>query len=526
MSPHQPPHAPVQASLTRRQALKLGAISTFSGLLVPFKPSGTARAGDGEHAVPGRRHARGQRSSTERPKNIIFMVSDGMSLGTPSMAGMFSQTVRQRPSTWWRLARQRDTVHGYFDMRSLNNPVTDSSAASCAWATGSRINNGMMNMLPDGTPLKPIGTLVHESGRRVGLVTTTHVPHATPAGFVAVSRSRGDFIGIASQYLGIVDVLMGGGVQFFEPGNRHDGRDLKAEYQEAGYRLLTHRDEVIEGEPARRMLGLFADGHLPYTVDQRHDEPLKERVPTLAEMTDLALRSLGEGEEGFLLQVEGGRVDHAAHNTDAAALLWDQLAFEDAVDIAVDFARERGDTLVVVTTDHGNANPGLHGAGIRGISNSEAFDRIARFKVSFNELWSKLREAGRTGAALGNHIAELTGIDLPEDEVNIIAEALDGQRPPELNRRLRNTVGMLGQIFGNHTGVQFIGTQHTQDLAPTLSIGPGAHRFHGLMDNTEAFVHLTALMEIDYENPKAEQAEAMLPADEHDWVTHAPTIPA
>jgi Alkaline phosphatase len=82
------------------------------------------------------------------------------------------------------------------------------------------------------------------------------------------------------------------------------------------------------------VLGLFYDSHVPYTVDHIHSDELKRTVPTLAEMTRKALEILGDAPNGFLLQVEGGRVDHAAHANDAAGIMWDQLAFDDAIEVA------------------------------------------------------------------------------------------------------------------------------------------------------------------------------------------------
>src|SRR4029434_4694557 len=108
-----------------------------------------------------------------------------------------------------------------------------------------------------------------------------------------------------------------------------------------------------------RVLGLFWSDHLPYTIDRNREPAMQSRVPTLAEMTSSALQNLSHSPDGFLLQVEGGRVDHAAHDNDAASMLHDQLAFDDAIGVALEFAKEHGDTLVIITTDHGTGNPGL-----------------------------------------------------------------------------------------------------------------------------------------------------------------------
>ncbi len=124
---------------------------------------------------------------------------------------------------------------GLMDMRSLNSLVTDSSAASSSWGSGTRIINGKVNQLGDGTPLKTIYELFAEAGWKTGLVTTTEITHATPAGFAASVASRDEAQTIASQYLDRrVDVLLGGGRKYFESGRRRDKRNLHQEFRDAG----------------------------------------------------------------------------------------------------------------------------------------------------------------------------------------------------------------------------------------------------------------------------------------------------
>src|SRR5690606_29238319 len=115
---------------------------------------------------------------------------------------------------------------------------------------------------------------------------------------------------------------------------------------------------------------------LPYALDREHDETLKKKTPSLAEMVGTAIRHLQKHRNGFVLQVEGGKVDSGAHANDVGGLLYDQLAFEEALAAALAFAESDGNTLVIVTTDHGNANPGL----FSGSKATENFDRIIQFK--------------------------------------------------------------------------------------------------------------------------------------------------
>ena len=122
----------------------------------------------------------------QRPAPIIHMVADGMSLGTLTCGDYLSQHLRQRGLTWMELARTPGTRNGLMNMRSLNSIVTDSSAASSSWGSGSRVVNGAMNQLPSGKVLRPLYPLFSQLGWKRGLVTTTEITHATPADLLPV----------------------------------------------------------------------------------------------------------------------------------------------------------------------------------------------------------------------------------------------------------------------------------------------------------------------------------------------------
>jgi len=448
-----------------------------------------------------------------RPRNIIFMVVDGMSAGLPSLAEPFSRLVRGRGTRWADLARDPATARGWCDTASLGSLVADSSAASSAWATGSRVLNGAVNVLPDGRRLTPIGVLARQSGRRVGLVTTTTITHATPAGFVAVHPNRDEEEAIASQYLDAVDVLLGGGRQFFEGARRTDHVDLLARFRAAGYDVCGSRASLFGPRGGSRLLGLFASGHLPYVIDESAATTAPSAVPTLAEMTTAALDVLRKAPRGFLLQVEGGRVDHAAHLNDASAALRELLAFDDALGVALDFAHRAGNTLVVVTSDHGNSNPGLNGLGESYAGSTRGLELLASIKVSSGTVLEQLRQ-GRdsqkrvSAAFVSDVVHDRCGITLSADDASTLALAVGGPLPSEANKQHANATGILAQVLGNYTGIGWTGMSHTADFTMVLATGAGQERFAGLRRNTETFSALTSLLGISFVNPVISSGEA------------------
>lgn len=478
-----------------------------------------------------------QRSGKEA-KNIIWMVSDGMSPSVLPLAEQFSLRARGKGTLWQALVDRPDIVRGTMDMASLDSIVTDSSSASSSWGSGARIFNAWVNMLPDGTKLTPIADIARDRRRLVGLVTTATVTHATPAGFAAVSRRRDDEHLIAEQYLDKVDVILGGGRKFFD-ARRPDKTDWRPKFQSKGYEVVETRD-AMRAAKSDRLLGLFSDSHVPYTLDQRHSQKLQQDVPTLAEMTAAALDRLSRNQNGFLLQVEGARVDHAAHANDAAGLIWDQLAFDDAIEVVLKFAEKDPHTLVVITSDHGNSNPGLRGYGKEYRDTNTAFERLLKVKTSFSGIASRIGTkseysmhanpevvpkpmppASRVVEAMEAYF----GISPQKDEIDLIRRVVGGQKGLMLNRDLDKLDGVLGAVVGNHTGVCWMATSHTSDYVLVTALGPGAKRFEGFIRNTEVFPALTALMGSDFRNPSmpAEKARqfrqvAMLDRrDRPDW---------
>ena len=490
--------------VSRRRFLIRSAVAT--GSVVAF-PSVLGAAG-GDKFKPGR-----------KPRHIIHLVSDGMSVGTLTCADYFSQLTRGRPLAWMGLYRRAGVQAALMNMRSLNSTVTDSAAASSSWGVGARVKNGALNILPDGQELRTLFALFADAGWARGLVTTTEITHATPAGFAVNMSDRGSADAIAVQYLERqVDVLLGGGAKFFDPAQRKDKRDLKADYGQRGYCVLQQRSELAEAPPTQRWLGVFAKSHLPFTLDHRNSDSLLVSVPTLVEMTRAALRRF-ERVKHFLLQVEGGRVDHAAHASDAAAAMRDQVAFDEALDVCLEFQRREPDTLIVVTTDHGTSNLGLNGTGSGYENSPRCFARLAEAQKSFPELLRDLKKASgldpdkeTTDAAtleslgqlaparISEVVQEATGYAVPQKKAEAFVRFLEGRDRP-LYDGMNSLATQFGQLLANHFGIGWTGNAHTADYVPLVAAGPGAERFRGLIQNTDVFAHYLALAGIRFKNP-------------------------
>ena len=442
------------------------------------------------------------RTDAQRPRAIILLISDGMSLGTLTMAEQLAQLTRNRSTRWADLLRNPNAINILLATDSADSPVTDSAAAATAIASGHRARNGTINLLPDGRPLTPITALLHRQGHRIGLVSTTRITHATPAGFASSVNNRNLEDSIAEQYLKLgVDLLLGGGSVHFDPAARSDQRDLLADYRQANYAILTSAAQLADLKPSARALGLFDTSHLPYTIDQLADPAAHATMPTLAQLTAAALACLHQHDGGYLLMVEGGRVDHAAHNNDAAGILHDQLAFDDALAVALDHAERTADTLVLTTTDHANANPGLNGMGSGYRRSGAAFERLARVKHSFDWVIQRITDAGGPTETTLNSLRcilhRATALELPDAELLTFKKALNKLPTGEIHVQHENPPGIYGQILANHLGIGFCGTSHTSDFAPLTAIGPGAHALRDARHLADLQPRIASLLGID-----------------------------
>lgn len=280
-------------------------------------------------------------SAEKNPRNVIMMIGDGMGPAQVTYAGLML-------NEGGNLLRMESMPHSAFvKTQAANAVITDSAAAGTALASGFKTNNGMISSLPDGTPVETILERAMKLGKSTGLVTTTTITHATPASFGSHVNNRGDEADIAPQYIEkAIDVLMGGGRAFFIPKSltgsaRKDERNLITEAAKGGYRICYRRDSMLSVGQGK-LLGLFELGAMTTEAPE----------PSLAEMTNKAISLLSSDEDGFFLMVEGGQIDWRCHANDAPGALKQMRDFDEAVGIALDFARKRKDTLVIVTADH------------------------------------------------------------------------------------------------------------------------------------------------------------------------------
>jgi alkaline phosphatase len=431
----------------------------------------------------------------KKAKNIIVVVSDGMSIGTLNMADLYLSRKTGNGSNWLQLYKENKVNRGLMDMASASSLVTDSAAASSSWGGGFRIPNGGINVGANGEEHMPIWQKFKKVGKMAGCVTTVPITHATPAGFCVNNKTRKDQEKIAEKYLiqGF-DIMMGGGNNYFSAEYRKDKVDLYQKYIKDGYQVVKNRAEMLAADTTKPILGVFYNDGLPYSKDRDSNKELSEKIPTLGEMTQKAIDRMKDNPEGFVLQVEAGKVDWAAHGNDIAGLLYDQVAHDEAVKVAVDFAQQDKETLVIITTDHGNANPGL----IYGKKANDNFDSLFNYKHT-NE-WI-LNGFGKetTISQVKERIEYANNFAPTDEEASLLLSYYTNLKSEEgLYNARKLPFKVLGEIQKQHNSIGWISMQHSADYVEIAMFGPGSDLLTPFIKNTD--LHYLMLDAAEVEN--------------------------
>ena len=291
----------------------------------------------------------------KKVRNIILLIGDGMSVSTVSYARI------KGPGVAGALHMDRMPIAGFVRTSSADNLITDSAAASSAMACGIKTNNGRISRTPNGAMPLSIMAACKAKGMATGLVATSSVTHATPAGFGAHTMSRKEQPLIAEHLLlNEINVMLGGGYSFFipksEPGSRRaDERNLLDLARSKNYAVIRTREELMAAR-GPRVLGLFAEDGMQTMRPE----------PTIAEMTARAIDLLKESKKGFFIMIEGSQIDWANHEHNAENSVRQTLDFDMAVAEALKFAQKDKHTLVVVTADHETGGLSINGGKVDG----------------------------------------------------------------------------------------------------------------------------------------------------------------
>lgn len=269
----------------------------------------------------------------ERPRNIILMIGDGMG-ATHVYAGMVANG--------GHLNLEKCPYTGFQKTYSEDADITDSGASATAMSTGVKTKNHYLAVDPEGRTVETILEMAHKKGMMTGLLATSAITHATPAAFAAHNRDRNAYEEIAlDMSRSGVDLLIGGGRNHFN--RREDGLNLLDSMSAAGTLVLDKLEDIPDNY-AGPLIVLADTLALPPAEKGRGD--------LLPRATAVAVNRLSPSPQGFFLMVEGSQIDWGGHRNNNRYLVSEVVDFDRAVGVALDFARENKNTLVIVTADH------------------------------------------------------------------------------------------------------------------------------------------------------------------------------
>lgn len=429
-------------------------------------------------------------------KNVLFFLGDGMGMTTMTAARIYSVgedgelAMDQLPETAF--------VHTF----SNDAQVTDSAPSMAAYMTGVKMNNEVISMTADtkatdanGKPYQvnfdstcpstngsAVPTLLEQmkaKGYGTGVVSTARITHATPAATYShvCHRDAENTIAAAlvpggagyNAKLGDgVDVVFGGGSGYFTPkedgGKRNDKRNLIAEFKTQKYSYAANKSDFdklpVDGS---KIAGLFTKDHMAYDLDRD-----SSKEPSLAEMTNKAIDALAAKKKGFFLMVEGGRIDHALHATNAKRALQDTVAFDDAIKAALAKMQKVDpglkNTLIVVTADHDHT------------LNLNGYNKITGKTTSSNP--------GILGI-VKDYVSGKPTTDVNGKTYTVMGFG-NGPKRPDTRESLDETVS-AGNDYLQEAVVPMASETHGGADVFLGAQGLGAENFSGVIDNTEVF---------------------------------------
>ncbi len=346
-------------------------------------------------------------------------------------------------------------AQGTLDTSSLDG-VTDSAAAATALATGFETHNGWLSMVPSGSGATSVPTALEaamESGKWAGLVTDVYVTDATPAAFGAHVTDRGLDEEIATQMAARrPQMLMG--------GNGYGGTAPLKGLAGVTYvsRLKSLQSYLSGATPwVVPLYGFWAGGPMTYDLD-RSVEGVTAVEPTLTQLTQAALADLSRNADGFFLMVEGGAIDWTAHARDPGGVAAEVREYDRAVKAAYDWARTRGDTLLVITSDHETG--GLQ------VDAKTDYAAVLKQKATTELMWG-LVAAGRL--TIRQTLVKYAGITPTAAEEALVAGNGEMGIADVLAARDKVTWGWSGKDDADHTATPVL----------IRAWGPGAASFAG-----------------------------------------------
>ena len=476
-------------------------------------------------------------SETSAPKYVFLFIGDGMSYPQIQSTSDFLGALNDEDYFMAQPSledNQGATLDGPEYLNFMNFEVTgsavtydsnsfapDSASTATSISTGRKTYSGTINVDVTGTEtFETITEKVHEQlGMKVGIISSVNLNHATPAAFYAHQASRNNYYEIGEE-------LVASDFEYFAGGGLKKATGYDAENplpnlydlaEEAGYQI-TFTNEDAEAVNADSGKVILIDEYLADSDAMAYELDRTEDMWSLADYVEKGIEVL-DNEKGFFIMCEGGKIDWACHANDAASAIQDTRALSDAVQVAIDFAKDHADeTLILVTGDHETGGLTI---GFAGTDYDTYLTLLENQKISFqkfdDEYTVNYKENGTSFEEALADIEALFGLKTEGDADDKLVltdyeleqlrtayeKSINGTETGEdaqLEYVMYGTYDPLSvtltHILNNKSGISFTSYSHTGLPVAVLAHGVNAEEFDGYYDNTEIFNKMAEMLNV------------------------------
>ena len=452
-------------------------------------------------------------AAAKTPKYVFMFIGDGM--GSPQIsATQYYLGTKENPDatmpTQTPLSFTNFENIGIMTTYDATSFCPDSASTATSMASGEKTQSGVLNYSADKSKtLKIVTEYAKEAGKKVGVISSVSIDHATPAAYYAKAESRSLYYDIAVQGLtGTTLDFLGGGGYLQPTGKEKDKKDVLEIAKENGFTLVDTVDGVraITAESGRTLaISPDRDGSqaMLYEIDR---ERRAADSLSLADFVKAGIANL-DNDNGFFMITEGGKIDWSCHANDAKTSIMDTIAFSDAVQVAIDFAAQHADeTLIIVTGDHETGGLSI---GFATTAYETHFDYLDGQTISYDEFDDVIAALRDKGATFEDALAEIKTyygltteaeqpLTLTEAELSKLQEAFALSMLPSDQRNLTDNDKLLyggyeplsmavSHIVNNKAGIAYTSYSHTGLQIPVYATGTAASLFQGSYDNTDIF---------------------------------------
>ncbi len=460
-------------------------------------------------------------NSKSAPKYIFMFIGDGMGFAQINSAQVYEGNNLSGEVALEKMNFTQFPAAGVATTQDSTSFCPDSASTATSLATGVKTHSGTIGMKVDKTTVVPtIAELLKaQKNMKIGIVSTVTINHATPAAYYSHVESRNSYYDIALQMADSGFDYFGGGSINKPTDKEKDKQSAYEILEEKGYKIADTNEEILgldknSGKVYAVSPKLQDSGAMPYAMDTKEDD---------LQLADYVQKGIDvmDNQNGFFLMAESGKIDWAAHANDAKSVITDVLAFEDAIQVAIEFGKKHpNETLIIVTADHETGGMSI---GYAATGYDTAFDILENQKMSyiaFNELIGDMKGKDTDGLTFEEVMPVITenfGLLAPNDSINDnpmemtageYKKLKDGfvESMKEEKTQNEETTLLYGSydplsvsithIINNKAGVGWTSYAHTGVPVGVYATGVGARTFNGSYDNTDVFYKLADITNI------------------------------